>query len=162
VQNNVQRLVGAPGILTLYLDGTNTKQIELRVTPLTDRDISEMDAWVRARVVSTAQASLSPSMSKEERQEVLTVAMQTAQAESMLSARGAEILGTIDGMARLMWQTIRKHHPEVTVEQLSSWMYNPINVDAATVLFRQLNQQWNKPKNNKGPTPRAGQKRRRK
>lgn len=159
--NSEGRLVGAGATLVLYKEKGKTDAEEFIVEPLSDVDISELDEWVRARIVKTARDSLDSTLSPAERIETLEVAMRLAQGESMLSAQGARILGTVDGMARLMWQTIRHRHPNLELETLRGYMFDPRNVEAATVLFRELNSEWTEQlKNRKAPTTRGKKNRR--
>lgn len=110
---------------------------------LTDRDISELDEWIRSRFIEMARKSLASDASEEERERTLRVAMREAQSMTWVSGQGARIIGTIDGLARLMWQMIHHNHPGVTPEQIRRHLADPEtmreNMARINDTFEQLN-----------------------
>lgn len=118
----------------LILDGK-----ELHFSPFTDKDIAELDLWVRAEFIKTARASLEPAMSQLEREETLTVAMRAASGLSWMSGQGAQMMGTVTGMARLAYQGVKRNHPEITCEWLQKQLFDIKNVDAVRAAFEAAN-----------------------
>jgi len=112
---------------------------EYQASPLTDKDISELDAWIQADYVKVARASLDENSTKAEREETLAIAMRQAAGLSWMSGTGAKMIATVKGMARLTWQMIHRNHPKVTVAQLQSELFNPENLANAKRIFDKLN-----------------------
>lgn len=115
--------------------GTNTYRAE----PLNDQDISELDNYVRKCYLDTAKLAINSDTSKEDRQEIMDVAIRTAATLSAFTGTGARIIATIDGWARMVWQMIHRNHPTVTYEQLRKEMLNPANIQEANGVFRKTN-----------------------
>lgn len=111
----------------------------LWMSPLTDRDIEELDNWVQARYIDNARKSLSKDATAQEREETLRVAMDGALVLSWLSGLGAKLLATVPGMAMLAFQSCRANHPGLTYEEVRQEMLSPESVRAVESTFNQLN-----------------------
>lgn len=98
---------------------------ELLVNRLTDRDISELNEWVRAEFIKMARLSLSGITDKLEREETLRLAMSEAAGISWMSGRGAQMMATPDGLARIIWQGCKDNHPTFPYEFVRSLMMKP-------------------------------------
>jgi hypothetical protein len=110
-----------------------------QMSPLSDKDIAELDNWIRVRVVRLARASLTGEETKQEREEVLGVAFKYASSLTWLD-KGAEEMTTLEGVARVLKQTLKKHHPEITAEYLGACIVDgKIDMDDATDIFDLLN-----------------------
>jgi len=153
--NERGKITGAPRPIT-FSDGTT-----YRVSPLSDRDIAELDHWVQARYVAIARDSLPPNASQQLREETMTIAMNTALGLTWMSGVGARTMGTIDGMTQLIWQSIHKLHPDVTIEELRNKMFDPANVDEVARTFKEVNPVPKMPHEKKGPPPNSRPKSRR-
>lgn len=129
---NTAKITGASHDIT-FADGTT-----YRMAPLTDRDISELDNWVRSRHIQIA-IDAGKDLSDEDRMELKEVAMMQAATLSWMSGMGARLMATVDGMARLCWQGIKTNHPLVSLEDLRAKMFDPVNVDEANRVFEKLN-----------------------
>lgn len=57
-----------------------------------------------------------------------------------MSAVGARFLGTMEGMARIVYEMARPNHPDLKYEDLKSCMVEANNVRAANAKFRELEQ----------------------
>lgn len=126
-------VAGAPSVLILE----NGK--ELRMSPLTDRDIAELDQWVQARLIQNARKSLPPDATQADRDETLRLAMQESLTVSWLTGVGAKMMLTVDGIARLAWQGVHKNHPDITLDQLQTLMFKEENVKRAYAAFKRAN-----------------------
>jgi hypothetical protein len=125
------------------------------MAPVTDKDISELDEWVQARYIRIARDSLPSDASPEEREETIRIAMLQAQSLTWLSGHGAKMIATVAGMTRLVWQSIRREHPDVTEEDLREHMFSPENIEAANIAFKKLNSPSKKGPKAKRNTKRA-------
>jgi len=112
---------------------------QLYFSPFTDKDIAELDMWVRGEYIKMVRASFDDSTTKNEREEALALAMKHAAGLTWLSGEGAKLIGTVAGMARLAYQSVRKRHADVTLEWLQAEMFNPENVHAVRIAFEQAN-----------------------
>ena len=134
-----------------------------QMSPLSDKDIAELDAWVQSRVIQMARASLLKDAPQSERDETLRIAMQTASSITWLSGQGAQILATVPGWTRLVWQAIKRNHPDVTEEELSAQMFSAENIREVNRVFTEQNvvkEPAKEPAKKKGPKEtRKGRKR---
>jgi hypothetical protein len=87
---------------------------EYRATRLDDVDIAELDEWVQVTVIQRATKALTEDMPATLREEVLRSAHREAATLTWMGGQGAKILATVDGMARLVWQMLKKSHPDLT------------------------------------------------
>ena len=117
-----------------FADGTS-----YLMSPLTDRDISELDEWLQVRYIQLAVSSLGPKATLEERNEVRLQAAEAASSLTWLSGRGASVMASIDGVTRMLWQSIKREHPTVTEQELRKHMYAPENIAAVRDRFERLN-----------------------
>jgi len=108
-------------------------------SPMTDRDIAEIDEWLQCRVNELAMKACRNCADASERREMLTAAALSAGSVSCTTAEGARMLATIDGWARLTWQAIHRNHPNVSPDDLRKLMTNPANIEKADANFRRLN-----------------------
>lgn len=99
------------------------------MSPFSDRDIDEMDNWIRSSVIEMARASLSPAATKAEREETIGCAIREARQLSFLSPEGAKMAASIDGIARVVWIACRKNHPEVKFEEIRAHITNAETID---------------------------------
>lgn len=129
---NPHALSGAA--VTLYLGSK-----EYQLSPLTDRDDLELTDYVRQRYIRNAR-DWSRSMPKQDRDEIMSVALRTASGLSWRSDDGRAILSTPEGLARLAWQGVRGNHsgvtPEVILEAITA---NPEDARNVADAFRRAN-----------------------
>lgn len=128
-----ERMNAAP-VLLRFVDGT-----EYRMSPLTDRDISEMDEWVRLTYINLAMKSLPHGTSEERRDAVRFRAVGESMALTWTSSTGAALMATVDGMTRLVWQGVRVNHPDVTLEDLRKHLFSRENLSMVRSQFRRAN-----------------------
>lgn len=123
------------GTMPLTLGGR-----EFAMSPLTDDDISELDNWTKTRLFELARLSLRimPATEAEQRL-ILEVALKAGMGLTFLSGEGARLMGTLDGLARLVWQCVKTSHPDVTPEMLRKLLMNNADAMAAKTLFDEMN-----------------------
>lgn len=140
-----------------FVDGT-----VYQMSPLSDKDIAELDAWVQSRIICMARESLPVDATKIERDETLSIAIRIASSTTWMSGQGAKLLATVPGWTRLVWQTIKRNHPNVTEEELSEHMFSPENVREVNRVFTEQNVVKNLAKKNSPKKTRKGRKRKKK
>ena len=129
---DLAKMTAAPAPLK-FVDGST-----YQMSPLTDKDIAELDEWVRARHIQIAVES-TKDMADEDKAELRQVALLQAGELSWMSGTGARLMATVDGMTRLVWQSCKKNHPELTEAALREKIFDPRNVDEANKMFEHLN-----------------------
>jgi hypothetical protein len=114
---------------------------QYRMTPLTDRDIEELNNWLRGSFIRMARAAITDDMSQRERDEVITIALREARRLSWMEGYGAELMASgIDGMARVIWQSLQRHHAgEITHEQVAAALMDPATLEESTLIWQELN-----------------------
>jgi hypothetical protein len=143
---NPHALSGAA--VTLYLGGK-----EYLLSPLTDRDDLELTDYVRQRYIRNAR-DWSRSMSRQDRDEIMSVALRTASNLSWRSDDGRAILSTPDGLARLAWQGVRGNHGNVTPESILELITaNPEDAHNVADAFRRANAPQTNSKDSEGSDP---------
>jgi hypothetical protein len=119
---------------------TNGKEIlEFMFSPLSDKDIDEIDEWLQARVIEIARESLKSNSSQRDRDETINAAIRLSVEVSLLSPAGARMISTVAGMTRLCWQSARKCHPDLSEAKLRSFLINPANIDVVNKAFARVN-----------------------
>jgi len=127
------RMAGAASPLR-FADGT-----EYQMSPLTDRDISELDEWVRCRFINLAMRSLPDDMSESDRTKFRVNAVHEAMTLTWMSGRGAQQMASVDGIARLVWQSVKRNNPGVAEDELRRHLFSRENLAAVQLQFRRLN-----------------------
>jgi hypothetical protein len=126
------RLVGA-AVPIVFSDGT-----ELLLAPLNDKDIFELDEWMQSQVVRAAVEGCR-DMDEATQDRVIKIAVREASGVSLMNGRGAQQIGTIPGVSRLVWQMARGQHPELKIEDVRRHMFDPANVRESYRKFHELN-----------------------
>jgi hypothetical protein len=108
-------------------------------SPLTDKDLDELDEWMQSRLIEAARRSLSKSASQEERDETLRVAMREATKLTFLSPDGARMIATLPGMTHLCYLSLRKCHPDVDEPSLHKLLSDPENLSILNEKFDRAN-----------------------
>ena len=111
---------------------------ELKMSPLTDKEIGILDRWVRARHIQVARESLE-GLSEEDKEMTMSIALQQASAMTFMSGPGAAVISTIDGWAQIMWCGIHKNHPEITPDELKGMLLDPVNLKTERIEWERLN-----------------------
>lgn len=124
--------------LTAASSPLKLRDLELNLSPLSDKDIEELDEWVQSRFLDRVRVSLKGA-SPEERRESLEIAMQQSVTLTWMSGLGAKILATVPGMARLVYQSALKRHPNITYEEIRARVVDPEDVERINYKFAKLN-----------------------
>lgn len=108
------------------------------VAPLSDKDIAELDAYVRHVHIQTAiDAAKGQDAAIVDR--LIAAAVQQASSITFMSPQGAAIIKSQDGVARILWHGLKHNHPELTHEQTRALMYDPMSLREANRVFKELN-----------------------
>ena len=137
-----KRLNKAAVPLVLFLpssEGGEPIETEFLMTALSDRDMTELDEWVRSRYIDMARKSLPSDATQEQREETMRLAMDRAIGLTFMSGIGARMMATIEGVARLTWQSLRARQPNLTYEQVKAYMFSKENVKCANERWKELN-----------------------
>ena len=129
-----QRETTAAAVPLTFADGTT-----YTMSPLTDRDIVELDEWVKHEYIRIVRSTLPQDVPQAERDRQMSLAYRQAMALTWLNGDGARLIATVSGMSRLVWQAIKKRHPDVTEDDLRRHMFDPRNIDAARERFEYQN-----------------------
>lgn len=114
--------------------------LDLKLEPLTDKDIEELDNWLRSTMIDMARKSLTPDMTQQERDEILGAAMREARHMQMLSQQGARFVSSVEGITRVIYQSLTDDSRTlVSYEALRDALMKPENVDAAMLVWKELN-----------------------
>jgi hypothetical protein len=84
-----------------------------RLSPLTDGDVGELDNWVRARTIRTAREA-GRGLSEPEAHALMRQAFAFAATQTWFGVLGQDC--SIDMLARLFWQLVKRHHPDALLE----------------------------------------------
>ncbi len=83
------------------------------LSPLTDGDVGELDNRVRARTVRAARQS-GRGLAEPEAQTLMRQAFASAATQTWFGVLGQDC--SIDMLARLFWQLVKRHHPDASPE----------------------------------------------
>jgi hypothetical protein len=112
---------------------------EYLMSPLSDRDIEELDQWLKSKVIQMAIDAIPQNASDQICRSVLDSANRVAMEISWMSPEGARQMRTLDGMARLFWQSIKINHPEMSHIDVRKCLVDARVVDEALSAFDDLN-----------------------
>ena len=119
---------------SVLLDGR-----EFIVHPLNDRDIEELNVWLRAKHLRMVRASFDEDTTEADKNRIELIAQRVAIGLTWMHGQGAAIMASPVGLARILWQSTRRDHPEMTMDEFNSLMFNPANVDEVNAAFESLN-----------------------
>jgi hypothetical protein len=132
--NDASKLVAAP--FPINLGG-----VEWKMSPLTDLDHEELNQWVRSQHVRTA-IEAAKGLDRETFDRVVGVALNQAHTLEWTNEDGRAVAGTLNGMAQLIYQSVKKCHPKATPKEvLDSFLSGDKNENLLLAMqtFRQLN-----------------------
>jgi hypothetical protein len=84
-----------------------------RLSPLTAADVGELDDWVRARTLRAAREA-TRGLPEPEAQSLLRQAFAFAATQTWFGALSLD--RSIDMLARLFWQLVKRHQPAASLE----------------------------------------------
>lgn len=118
------------------------------MSPLTDEAHESLNEWVR-QVLAKKHASLIETLKGEAQRIAIESSLKMLSNASFMSADGIKLMGTQEGVARMLWEGIRRNHPDVTYEKIKSQLITPGQIRAATAKFEEQNLQKAGPTNPK-------------
>lgn len=98
---------------------------EFMMSPLTDRDIEEVNNWLRGTFLRIVKESFDATWTPGDRDEALGAAIARARKMTFMSGEGMELMRSSEAVARLLWQGVKKNHPNVTWELLQTELLDP-------------------------------------
>lgn len=87
--------------------------LRLMMSPLTDRDIAELDHWVQANYLQTARRGL---LTREDEVRLYPACVSRAAMMTWYGGDGLATITSVDGLAQLLYIGCRRNHPELTHE----------------------------------------------
>jgi hypothetical protein len=108
------------------------------VAPLTDKDIAELDAYVKHVHIQTA-IDTAAQVPEQVGDKLIAAAVQQASSISFMSPAGAAIIRSTDGVARILWHGLKHNHPGITWEEVRGLIFNRRAIDEANRVFNKLN-----------------------
>ena len=130
-------------------------------TALTDASLQSLDMWIRSKYVERA-IELIKKAPPEDKEIAYRVATQEASSLGWKTGFGQQLMGTIEGVAQLLWEGVRENHPDVTVEELRKLLMDGDAVREANSAFRTLNMKEKEPTKGKAQTPKRSRSRKNK
>ncbi len=115
------------------------RDVEYRIAPLEDHQIDEVNNWLRSRMIKIASESLKGVTDQEQRDEVLGAAIREASKLDFMTGRGFRELVNRNGISQLLWQSLRREHPTVLLEnakQLLSTDDGKLDQNAVTLFAK--------------------------
>ena len=112
--------------------------VDYLVSPLSDKDLAELDNYVRATHIRVAVES-TKSFDAATQAQLRGYAIEQASSITFASEQGAKIMRSLEGIARMLWQGIKHNNPNITVEQVQSYLLDSDARSEANRIFRELN-----------------------
>jgi len=129
-------------------------------SPLTDKDIQELDLFVRQQFMKSVYETLPEDLPDSQKEMAVRQAQITCSRMTFMSGEGSRIISTVPGMTRLTWQMLQHNHPDLTVEDLHSMLLSPENIRKANEVFNEVNspgkKSKKKPKQHQPKSPKKG------
>lgn len=112
---------------------------EFHLSPLSDRDIEELNYWLQDQVIQVAVRSMSSVTDQRVRDELMDAAVRQASGLTFLSGEGAKRMRSLEGVSRVTWQGLRRRHPQLTYERVKELILDPKTIKYVNEVFRKLN-----------------------
>lgn len=121
----------------LVLTDKEGKKHSYRMSPLTDKDIVELDHYVQSEFIARARESCKDADDREARL-TIEIALEKSAAVGFTTEYGARLMGTVDGLTRLVWQSLKTLQPHLTEDNLRELLFDPNNVREVNTVFRRM------------------------
>jgi hypothetical protein len=140
-----KRLTNGGTPVTFYEDDGTGQFVERTffASDFSDRDVTELDEWVRTQYIRTARQSLTPDMDEADRKETIGIALEAAAGLTWTSPRGIRMVNTPAGWTQITWRFLRRNHPEITIDRVQSLLLNPQNRQEAEQVLERINESNN-------------------
>jgi hypothetical protein len=114
----------------------NPINVKYRLSPLDQHNLGEFDRWAQDRYLDRVKAN-TKDLPEAMRMELLHRAFIEAANITLSSKQGSELMLTVEGMVKLFEISIRKEHPNITPEEITSIMFDSevLNMVADKISF---------------------------
>lgn len=124
----------------LYLYDEDGVEREYQGRPLSDGDMDELNCWLRSEFIRRAEQSLSGISDESLRYRILQGSVREAvKIDFMDGSIGTEMVGGIDGLSRLLWQSLREDQPKLTHEGVKRMLMRDENTKRGERFWTRLN-----------------------
>lgn len=104
---------------------------QIFLSPLSDKDVTELDNWVKARYLHDQRSNIPEDADEETKDRIERIAQQTASTLCWYLGLGATMMVSVDGMTQIVYQSAKRNHPEITYEEIHSKLFIEENLDRA-------------------------------
>jgi hypothetical protein len=118
------------------------------VSPLTDEAHDSLNEWVRS-TLAVKHASLITALTGDDKRVAVEASLKMLSSVTFMSPEGIKLMGTQEGVARMLWEGIRRNHSDVSFEKIKKELVSPEQIRAATAKFEEQNLQKVGPTNPK-------------
>ena len=118
----------------IYLGGK-----EYTLSPLGDDDIEELNNWLRADVIRMAESAIDDDTPPDRAREIRRMAIETARGLSWISGDGAKAMASLNGISRVVWQGLKRNHPELSHVDVRKLIIDKKTIDYAMSVWKELN-----------------------
>jgi len=102
---------------------------EYTMHTLSDKDNDELTNWVRSSIVKMARDLIPPDADADYRDDVMRAAIaESRKVTSWMQPVCKQYLFSIEGVARIVLQTLKKAHPRLTHQKVISLLQDPTSV----------------------------------
>ena len=129
--------MGMISAAAIPIEFKNGEQYQL--SPLTDKELDEIDLWLQSRLINIARHSLTPDLSKAERDEILAAALRESSKLSVFSAAGIQALSNIQGLTHLCYISLLRRHPNISRDDIRQLFLELENIDIFNEAFARAN-----------------------
>jgi len=92
---------------------------EYQTRPLSDADMDEINAWIRSTYMERMEQSVANLTNEVMIKAAAEAALRVvATLDMMDGGQGSRMIACIDGLSRVLWQSMRDDHPELTHAEL--------------------------------------------
>lgn len=123
-----------------FRDAKGKKKV-LQTRALSDDDMIEIDDWLRREYMRRVEASISDLTNETLRERMVATAVRNVATLGMLDGRdGSAMVATVDGLSRILWQSMREDHEELTHQGLKRLlMADPANMTTGQEHWTEIN-----------------------
>lgn len=125
--------------IELFEKPDGDKEFTLTMRSLDDESLVAMDEWVRSRAMKTALSSIDSFAPGPARQSYIDQAIRTASSFTWMSGEGAKIMGSIEGVAKMMHESVKQDHPDLTIDRVRRMFFDSRNITRFNAHFKRLN-----------------------
>jgi hypothetical protein len=111
---------------------------EYLVSGLNDQSLVALDEYVKFLHMTSVSEAVA-TLPVHQQQAAITAAANICSSLSFMSAEGARIMRSVNGVSRILWQGIVQNDPKVTHEEIRALMFKRENIIKANKVFEELN-----------------------